>query len=274
MKRLRIAFLCGVAVVGGTIAPVAWPDDPAEAEWEALLDLKVIDLLLTTAIDRHGSLAAPSEWAPLGRFARKLAKPYQRRLPTHDPWNSRYMVRSLEDELVVVTAGPNGMLEAFPSTGEGLPSVPWVAEATQGDDIVLVVGSRVLNGPRTTVEHQRRTLADLRSVGTAIETYSIDHNLYPAQYGGLVPVRIMKPLLEPTYIRVLPNKDSWGHDLLYWSDESSYIIISTGNDAALDQLYGTDAGSLRGVEYGGAVEEPSADIVFANGSFVQWPKND
>ena len=47
---------------------------------------------------------------------------------------------------------------------------------------------------------QKRTMADLRSIGTAIESYSIDNNVYPAA-GSM---GALQPLIEPLYIRTMP----------------------------------------------------------------------
>jgi len=114
-------------------------------------------------------------------------------------------------------------------------------------------------------------MADLRLIGTVVEEYSIDYDLYPAQYDGLASVRILRLVAEPTYVGFLPSKDSWENDLLYWSDERSYIIVSPGADGVFDLLYGTDTGSILNADFSGRSDDPTKDIVFANGSFAQWP---
>src|SRR6185295_6742843 len=58
---------------------------------------------------------------------------------------------------------------------------------------------------------QKRTLADIRTIGTAIEAYAVDTNVYPLS--GDLPA--LAAVLEPVYIRTLPRKDGWGNPLIY-----------------------------------------------------------
>src|SRR6476619_7607515 len=61
---------------------------------------------------------------------------------------------------------------------------------------------------------QKRTMADMRSVGTACEEYSIDNNFYPVQTTQ-GPVSGISGTLEPTYIKVTPTKDGWNWPIQY-----------------------------------------------------------
>src|SRR5471030_2425318 len=70
---------------------------------------------------------------------------------------------------------------------------------------------------------QKRSMADLRSAGTAAEAYAVDFNHYPAAAGLSLPSGITWPVtttfgkpgsgfnlqVAPTYIRVLPIVDGW-----------------------------------------------------------------
>ena len=87
--------------------------------------------------------------------------------------------------------------------------------------------------------------------------------------GALSDARAIEAELEPIYIRTMPESDAWGRPFLYWSDTSFYYIVSTGADGLLDMEYPTRMPAELGV---GATTEPAADIVFANGQFVQWPE--
>ena len=116
---------------------------------------------------------------------------------------------------------------------------------------------------------QKRTVADIRTVATAAEAYATDKREYPKaeSVGGL------EPALTPTYIRVIPKKDGWGHDLRYecWSNSGgtaceSYAIGSGGKDGVFDHE------SLREYEGGGATTNFNSDIVFMSGQFVQYPQ--
>src|SRR5437899_4722266 len=54
---------------------------------------------------------------------------------------------------------------------------------------------------------QKRTMADLRTLGSAVEMYAVENNTYPrvASYVGL------QPLIQPTYIRTTSASDGWNH---------------------------------------------------------------
>lgn len=114
----------------------------------------------------------------------------------------------------------------------------------------------------------RRTMADLRSVATALEAYATDNDRYPdADYAGL------KPLLEPVYIRKFPEQDIWGHAYAYVAspDGTQYRFVSAGSDGVFEwdsrriTPATTDATPVR---YRDSLED---DVVFANGGFVQLP---
>ena len=115
-------------------------------------------------------------------------------------------------------------------------------------------------------------MADLRSIGTAIESFSIDHNVYPVQDRDLLPVELIRDGLSPTYIRTVPLVDAWGNQFLMWGTEEEYVVMSLGADGEPDVHYdflSRDTGSF---PFSGAFTDPNGDIVFANGQFVQWPE--
>ncbi|HEX6850712.1 MAG TPA: type II secretion system protein GspG [Candidatus Polarisedimenticolaceae bacterium] len=113
---------------------------------------------------------------------------------------------------------------------------------------------------------QKRTMADLRSIGTAIESFAVDHDAYPVLDGGFVPVGALKAQLEPTYITAIPEQDGWGHPVLVRSDGRSYVLVSAGKDGTPD---------VPDFAYGETDLAPTttflSDIVFSNGTFVRYP---
>ena len=110
---------------------------------------------------------------------------------------------------------------------------------------------------------QKRTMADLRSMGTAIEEYSIDNNFYPQAN----TVALLEDEVSPSYMRKLPERDGWGIGFYVDSDPSAYTLASCGKGA-------TSCASLVVVNSGdgGKTTSFSDDIIFSNGSFVQWPE--
>lgn len=109
---------------------------------------------------------------------------------------------------------------------------------------------------------QRRTMADIRSIGTALETYSIDFNSYPKVSITDAAVTDLQTYLEPTYIKKLPTNDGWNQAILA-------ILDGTG---ATYTLYSTAKGGVKGTWSQGPKTDFADDIVFSNGQFFQWPE--
>ena len=121
---------------------------------------------------------------------------------------------------------------------------------------------------------QKRSMADMRSVGTAAEAYAVDTNRYPAAAAAYaLPTTLtwapsttlasaIQTALQPTYIRTLPLKDGWNSYFL-WDCPTpfqDYLIGSAGKD-------GSGASFV-----GGPTTDFNADIIFADGQFVQFPE--
>ena len=76
---------------------------------------------------------------------------------------------------------------------------------------------------------QKATMADLKSLGTAIESYVTDWTMAPAANptvsGGTT-------WFEPYYIKICPRADGWGHPFgyLFAASLDEYSIFSAGRD--------------------------------------------
>jgi general secretion pathway protein G len=117
---------------------------------------------------------------------------------------------------------------------------------------------------------QKRTMADMRTLATAIEAYAVDNNNYVAgtcapglftTYGSAVNDSSFTAL-TPTYIAAAPKKDGWGNPYLYNSPapQDKYNIVSYGRDNA--------AGAINC----GTTTNFNDDIIYSNGTFLQWPE--
>jgi len=120
---------------------------------------------------------------------------------------------------------------------------------------------------------QKRTMADIRSIGMAWEARAVDTKSYnaagftmpgvPLDYGSL------SAMISPTYMRNIPQFDAWGHPLQFATDEplggkpaNEYVIRSPGRD-----------GVFSGNKYtGGPTTSFDCDIVYSGGAFVAWPE--
>ena len=122
---------------------------------------------------------------------------------------------------------------------------------------------------------QKRTMADMRSIATAWEARATDLNRYNAAgaislYSDNEVSAELSGALSPTYIKSMPLKDGWGNsfsfftDLAWGSDNGqaqNYQIRSTGKDATEDDAIN-----------GGGTTDFNNDILFSNGSFIQYPE--
>jgi type II secretion system protein G len=122
---------------------------------------------------------------------------------------------------------------------------------------------------------QKRTMADMRSAGTAAEAYAVDFNHYPAAAGYTLPTGLTIPgsttfggpgsgfngKVTPTYIRVLPLTDGWTSFFLYNTDSNlqHYGITSFGKNGTADTETYAETTTF------------NDDIIFVDGQFVQYP---
>src|SRR6266568_1811641 len=53
---------------------------------------------------------------------------------------------------------------------------------------------------------QKRTMSDMRSIGTAVESYAVDNNFYPKNLSTFATVA---PFIQPIYIKTAPTVDGW-----------------------------------------------------------------
>ena len=125
--------------------------------------------------------------------------------------------------------------------------------------------------------HQKRAMADIRAVATAWEARVEDKKSYwdlhtipkgkaPAQL-RVMPAEL-ESVLAPTYIRTLPHKDADGSEYQFsvsGFDESghagSYTIRALGSDRRADRIAAR-----------GATTTFADDIVYSDGSFIQYPE--
>ena len=120
---------------------------------------------------------------------------------------------------------------------------------------------------------QKRTMADIRTLATAIEAYNADISLYPtaAMCPGpqvlpdATPVPVSSSswtVLRPTYIAQPPYVDGWRNPLQYSVDNQlfAYALVSAGRD-----------NNLTWPPVCGTTTDFNSDIVYSNGTFVQYP---
>ncbi len=117
---------------------------------------------------------------------------------------------------------------------------------------------------------QKRTMGDMRALALAIESYNVDHAVLPTASCPSGQLTTPGPALAddsftslvPTYISQPPVHDGWGRFLFYNVDIafSKYNIVSYGRNGAADP------------ENCGTTTDFNDDIIFSNGTFIQWPE--
>ena len=117
---------------------------------------------------------------------------------------------------------------------------------------------------------QKRTMGDMRALALAIESYNVDHAVLPTASCPSGQFTTPGPALAddsftslvPTYISQPPVHDGWGRFLFYNVDIafSKYNIVSYGRNGAADP------------ENCGTTTDFNDDIIFSNGTFIQWPE--
>jgi type II secretion system protein G len=113
---------------------------------------------------------------------------------------------------------------------------------------------------------QKRSMADMRTIATAWESYATETNKYSAAAAGhalatSVPLSWLDNNLTPTYIKLIPHNDGWSN---------AFIASRGGNDYMLES-YGRD-GKPDGSATSGATTNFDCDIVYSDGVFSQYPE--
>jgi general secretion pathway protein G len=119
---------------------------------------------------------------------------------------------------------------------------------------------------------QKRSMSDMRTLATAVESYSVDNNIYPSascspnSYTGDTAVVLDDSSfisLIPTYVGKTVLKDGWGHYFRY--------AVATAKDQYRIECLGRD-NSYDGSISCGTTTNFNADIIYSNGTFIQWPE--
>lgn len=117
---------------------------------------------------------------------------------------------------------------------------------------------------------QKRSMADMRALATGIEAYHVDNSFLPsaACAGGLFTAAgsalddTSFSALTPTYLVNPPRRDGWGRFLIYNVDNGfgQYNILCLGRNGVPDTLAC------------GTTTDFNDDILFSDGTFLQWPE--
>jgi general secretion pathway protein G len=103
---------------------------------------------------------------------------------------------------------------------------------------------------------QKRTMADMRSLGTAVESYAVDNNVYPVA----TTAAGLKTIVElGAYMKNMPTTDGWNNTFVVASATTNYTLSSNGKDNAVSNCTA------------GTTTSFNEDICFINGQFLKYP---
>jgi type II secretion system protein G len=106
---------------------------------------------------------------------------------------------------------------------------------------------------------QKRSMADMRSIGTALETYQIDYNKYPQDGATNLTV------LQPNYMRTVPMLDGWRNAFGYTTaTQQDYSLGSGGRNG--------DGTSFTWSATAHTTTTFDDDIIFFDGQFTVYPE--
>jgi general secretion pathway protein G len=108
---------------------------------------------------------------------------------------------------------------------------------------------------------QKRTMADMRTIATAMGAYGTDNVFYPRNISAITA---MRGYLAPIYIKTYPGTDGWGTPYGFSSDivGSNYTIVSYGKNRQPEALPTAEK----------KTQDFDCDLVLQNGSFIQYPE--
>lgn len=111
---------------------------------------------------------------------------------------------------------------------------------------------------------QKRTMADMRTIATALDAYGTEH--FGEEYPAGTTVAELRSHLEPKYLQTLPVRDGWEHELRYMPlPGRGYVIVSAGANMTFEAESPDEYAS-------GVTTHFDCDIVFANGEFRLYPE--
>jgi hypothetical protein len=190
-----------------------------------------------------------------------------------DAWNNPLLYWSDGWDYLILSLGSDGLRQFDYSAARPYANVRMGWAGSDPTDDLLIVDGVAYRGPASQSELLRRAMGELRTIGTACESFAVDNNVYPGPVEPINVVATIEPALVQVgrYLRVLQKVDPWGNSYLFWSDRTQYALVSYGPDGIPDFPYASWGRTEFEAMHTGPTTRVGADLVFAFGGFVQWP---
>lgn len=219
----------------------------------------------------------PDEWIEIAALEDLIETDIDGSFVTHDAWGRPLLLRVVDHEVLFVSLGADGygtsvkfLEDLIRRRPDDIPSMR-VIRASVGDDLLYAEG-QLIAGPESTTTRIKRTMADMRTIGTATEAYAVDWGEYPVVATGAVQSHELKDLLSPVYIKRMIEVDGWGNPFVIRSEARAYVIVSLGADGLPQFDYDAfDLGAYQ--KDANSHLHPDDDIIYSNGTFVSYPES-
>ena len=115
---------------------------------------------------------------------------------------------------------------------------------------------------------QKRSMSDMRTIGTAVEAYAVDWSFYPnTDNSQVLLTATWGALIAPIYVKKPPSQDGWRTGIEVQSESRFYSIASSARDKVFEY------GSLDNDGYNrDPTSDMDCDIVYSNGTFMSYPE--
>jgi Type II secretion system (T2SS), protein G len=269
-----VASIVGIAADESVVRagqPVE-PDDIRADVTDTFLRMRILAAVLDTEAAEALPFPGPTGGLVPAASLRVYIDPRHRRHlgSARDAWGNALLYWSDGRAYMLLSLGSDAMPQ-FDYSGEiPFEEIPRASTGPDPTNDLLVINGVAWRGPASQLEVLARSVADVRSIATAAESYGIDYNAYPP-LAPTAPVGSIENILSPVYIRALPKVDPWGNAYLYWSDATSYAVIGLASDGVPEYDYETWGRDEFQALPPGEAPAPGKDIVFVDGGFVQWP---
>jgi hypothetical protein len=240
---------------------------------ESFLRMRILAAVLDTqAVE--GAYPGPTDGlVPVSSLGNRLTAPVRSHGgAVRDAWNNPLLYWSDGRDYLILSLGSDGIRQFDYSAVPPYANVRtgWAGSDPTND--LLIVDGVAYRGPASQSELLRRAMGELRRTGTACESFAVDNNVYPGPVEPIDVVATIEPVLvQGAYLRALQKVDPWGNPYLFWSDTTHYTLVSYGPDGIPDFPYATWGRTEFEAMHAGPTTRFGADLVFANGEFVQWP---
>jgi len=266
-------------LLGSMLPAAAWarringPDEVRSDVTDTFLRMRILAAVLDSESAEARPFPGPTPGLVPATVLRDEIEPSHRKYlgSARDAWGHPLLYWSDGRSFMLLSVGSDGEPEFDYSAEIPFASIPRRFTGVDPTSDLIVVDGIAWRGPASQTDLLARAMADLRSLGTAVESYAIDNNVYPGPVAPIAPVETIETDLSPVYIRAMPKIDPWTDAYLYWSDATGYAIVSLGSDGIPDDDYAAWGREEFQAFHPGATAVPGRDIVFVDGAFVQWP---